>query len=162
MNTNVSLALALCTMCLVLPAAAHGEEGGGWKMPNLNPFSRKGAPPTSARISDQDEGWKMPKLLPTSNSSRTAAKPKGQSAWQRMTTGTKTFMAKTADALNPFDDAQDQEPVRITGSKNTVRRASAKKEQKPSPWLPSLWGQGDEERGPKTVNDFLNQERLKP
>src|SRR5262245_45692854 len=127
MKTKLSLALTVCVMCLVLSALAQGEEGG-WKMPNLNPFSRKGAPPTAARISDQDEGWKMPKLWPTSGAKKTAAKTKSPSTWQKMTTGTKSFMAKTADALNPFDDAQDKGPVRITGSKNTVRRPGAKKE----------------------------------
>ena len=162
MNTNASLAFSLCLMCLALPAVARGEEGGGWKMPNLNPFSRKGTPPTSARISDQDESWKMPKLWPTSNTSKATARPKGPSAWQKMTTGTKTFMSKTADALNPFDDAQDKEPVRVTGSRSAVRRASAKKEEKSGSWLPSLWGPDEEERRPKTVTDFLNQERPKP
>ena len=162
MKTKLSLALAGCMTCLVLSALARGEEGGGWKMPNLNPFSRKGGPPTSARISDQDEGWKMPKLWPTSGTKKAAPKSKSPSAWQKMSTGTKTFMAKTADALNPFDEAQDKQPVRITGSKNAVRRTAAKKEEKSGSWLPSLWKHDEEENRPKSVNDFLSQPRLQP
>ena len=160
MNTKLKLAIAALAMSLIITALARGEEGDGWKMPNLNPFSRKGAPPTSARISDQDD-WKMPKLWPTSSRSKSAAKPKSPSAWQKMTTGTKTFMAKTADVLNPFDDTEVKEPARFTGSRN-ARQAAAKKEERSGSWLPSLWGHNDEDTEPKSVNEFLSRPRPQP
>ena len=153
MNCKQAYALAFFAACLALAAAARGEEGSGWKFPNLNPFSRKAAPPTSARISDDD--WKVP----GSRAAQAQAKPKSPSVWQKMSTGTKTMFSKTADALNPFDDAKDNEPVRVTGSRNAFRQASAKKSKSGS-FLPSLWSWGSEEDDrPKDVNQFLSQPR---
>ena len=167
MHMSVKIVVAAVVVGLSLPLVVRGDEGGGWKMPNLNPFSRKGAPPTSARITD-DTSWKMPNLLPTTTTKTTAPKsysnkPKAQapSTWQKMTTGTKTVFAKTADALNPFDDANDNKPVRVTGSKNAFRQASAKKKAESSSWLPSLW-KPQEEKRPTSVNDFLSQPRPQP
>jgi hypothetical protein len=77
-----------------------------------------------------------------------------------MTAGTKTMFAKTADALNPFDDANDNKPVRATGSKNAARQASAKKKEASGSWLPSLWPA--EEKQDKSVNDFLSRPRPQP
>jgi len=153
------LVIALAFL-LVLPLVARGDDGGGWKMPNLNPFSQKAGPPTSARISD-DNAWQMPNLLPSSSKKASAAKATTPSTWQKMTTGTKTMFAKTADALNPFDDAKDKQPVRVTGSKNAFRQASAKKKAASGSWMPSLWNP-QEEKQDKTVNDFLSRPRPQP
>lgn len=146
---------------LFLPLIASGDDGGGWKMPNLNPFSRKGAPPTSAHISD-DSAWKLPNLMPASSQKRTAAtKTTAPSTFQKMTTGTKSMLAKTADALNPFDDANDKQPVRVTGSKNAARQAAAKKKAASGSWFPSMWPKPADDR-PKDVNAFLSQPRPQP
>ncbi len=154
MKNALQLGIVAVAAGLVLPLVAAAEEGSGWKLPNLNPFSRKGAPPTSARISD--DGWR----LPGSGAKSAQAKPKGPSVWQRMTTGTKTMLSKTADALNPFDDASDNQPVRVTGSRNAFRQAAAKKNAKTGSFLPSLWSWGQEEDDrPKDVNSFLSQPR---
>jgi hypothetical protein len=153
MSCKLACAIVVLATFFAFPLGASGEEGSGWKLPNLNPFSRKAAPPTSARISDDD--WK----LPGSRAAQAQAKPKGPSVWQRMTTSTKTMFSKTADALNPFDDAKDNEPVRVTGSRNAFRQASAKKSKSGS-FLPSLWNWGSEEDDrPKDVNDFLSRPR---
>jgi hypothetical protein len=148
-------------MCLSACSVARADEAGGWKLPNLNPFARPAGPPTSSRVSNGG-GIKLPKLLPGSASSRqaAAAKAKGPSAWQKMTSGAKSMASKTADVLNPFDDAKDNEPVRVTGSKNAFRQAAAKKDEQSGSWMPSLWGQKDEP--PKSVNDFLNRPRPQP
>jgi len=163
MQISVKIVVASLVIGLSLPLVVKGAEGGGWKLPNLNPFSRKGAPPTSAHISD-DSGWKMPNLLPMTSTktttSRAALKQKANapSAWQKMASGTKSMFAKTADALNPFDDANDNQPVRVTGSKNKFQQASAKKKAGSSSWLPSLWSQ-EEEQQDKSVNEFLSRPR---
>lgn len=160
-TTRVLIIVALAAP-LALPLAARSEEGG-WKLPNLNPFSRPAGPPTSARTSS-GSGLKMPSLW-TKSGSKTAAKPKGPSTWQKMTNGTKSVVSKTADALNPFDDANDkvQQPTLVTGSKNKFRQASAQKKSESGSLWPSWLGGGQEEPArPKTVNDFLNQPRLQP
>src|SRR5262245_11201475 len=38
-------------ICVLLCAASRGDDAGGWKLPNLNPFSRPAGPPTSSRVS---------------------------------------------------------------------------------------------------------------
>jgi len=153
------LVIALAFL-LVLPLVARGDDGGGWKMPSLNPFSRKAGPPTSARISDEN-AWKMPNQLPSSSKKTAPAKAAAPSTLQKMATGTKTMFAKTADALNPFDDAKDKQPVRVTGSKNAFRQASAKKKAGSSSWMSSLW-KPQEEKKVGSVNDFLSQPRPQP
>jgi hypothetical protein len=152
-------------VCLVIQALAQGDEGGGWKMPNLNPFAQPAGPPTSSRVSS-GSGLKMPKLWSTTTTKKTSVSKKAPpSTWQKMSSGAKSMAAKTADALNPFDDAKDNEPIRITGSKTTgskttARKVSAKKDEQSGSWFPSLWPK--EEPRPKTVNDFLNGKRPQP
>jgi hypothetical protein len=149
---NLSIAIALLGP-LVAASAVHAAEG--WKMPNMNPFAKKSSPPTSARVSDSGGGWKMPKLWPSSG--KPAAR-KGPSTWQKMTSGTKSMMSKTADVLNPFDDENDNPPpVEITGSNTYFSQAANRKqaEKKSSTFLPSWWSGEEEEQKPKTVSDFL-------
>ena len=123
-------------------------------MPNLNPFKKAG-PPTSARVSDSS-GFKMPKLWPSSGS--IVKKQSGPSTWQKFKSGTKSAWNKTADVLNPFDDAKDkEEPIQITGSNSFVSQAASRKdaEKKSSTFLPSWWTGEEEKAKPKTVSDFL-------
>jgi hypothetical protein len=148
--------LTALAIWLAIPAGASAENGSGWSLPNLNPFAKKGAPPTSARVSDEG-GWRLPGLMPRT-SKASAAKAKAPSTWQRMTTGTKTFFAKTADAINPFDDESDNQPVHVTGSRNKFRQAAAKKNEKTGSFFPSLWGEPEPE-APKSVTEFLNAPR---
>lgn len=157
MKSRFRLLLVVAWLLALAPLAALGEEGG-WKLPNLNPFSRQGKPPTSARVRDSGDAWKLPKLWPPATAVKPNAKQPG--AWQRMTSGTRSFFSKTADALNPFDDANDQkQPVRATGSNSAFRRASVKKEEKGGSLLPASWWGGEEKKEPRTVQDFLAQPR---
>jgi hypothetical protein len=148
--------------CLVTPV--HAE--GGWKMPSLNPFKKSG-PPTSARVSDDSSGIKMPKLWPSTGKT-IVKKPAGPSTWQKFKSGSKSVWNKTADALNPFDDANDKpEPIEVTGSNSFVNQVANRKqpasgkpgEKKPSTFLPSWWTSEDEEPKTRTVQDFLKQPR---
>jgi hypothetical protein len=145
--------VALLSVALITPAAL---AEGGWGLPNLNPFAKKAGPPTSARISDQGGGWKMPKMWPSSGKT-IVKKPAGPSTWQKVKTGTKSLMSKTADVLNPFDDAEEKQPEpSVTGSNSYFSQAANRKsaEKKPSTFLPSWWS-SEEEKEPKTVQDFL-------
>lgn len=148
----LTIAVALLC-CLVVASAVHGADG--WKMPNLNPFAKKSGPPTSARVSDSG-GLKMPKLWPSSG--KTTTTRKGPSTWQKVSSGTKSMMSKTADFLNPFNDADDNpEPTQITGSNSYFSQVANQKqaEKKSSTFLPQWWSGEEEEQKPKTVTDFL-------
>jgi hypothetical protein len=162
-KTWLALLSLFVVAALPLPGLAE-EEGFG--LPNLNPFAEKSGPPVSSSVSDAPtSGWKMPKLpnpfagLATKSS---RSKPAGPSGWQKMTTSTKTFFSKTADVLNPFDDANDkQQEIAPSGSKSIFSRTSAKKEESKGFFsLPSWsWGGEEEPKKPKTVQDFLAQPR---
>jgi hypothetical protein len=105
----------------------------------------------------------MPKLWP-GGSTTAQRKPAGPSTWQRVTTGTKNLVSTTADTLNPFNDANDNPPPpALTGSNTMFSRASnSKKAEEKSDFslIPSWpWGAKEEEKRPKTVNDFLMQDK---
>lgn len=149
--------IAFVLVCLLaIPALAPAADG--WKMPNLNPFAKKAGPPTSTRVSDSS-GWSMPNLWPSSK--KTTAK-RGPTTWQKMSSGTKSMMNKTADFLNPFDDANDDPgPTQITGSNAHFSQVANRKqpEKKSSTFLPSWLSGQEEEKEINTVHDFLNLDR---
>jgi hypothetical protein len=158
-NTRyVSLWIAVA---IIVACAGHvPAEESSWKLPNLNPFASKGQPPTASRAPKSNSvGWKMPKLWPSTSA---AKRPTGQpTSLQKMTSGTKQFFSKTADALNPWDDANDAPPQRASGSNSAFSRATKKKKESTSSGLsPASWWSSDEKDGrDKTVNDFLSRPR---
>ena len=156
--------LILLSLAFV-PVAASADDG--WQMPNLNPFAKKGGPPTSARVSDSSGGaWKMPSLMPKSKPATAARRPAQPSAWQKMTTSTKQFWSTTADTLNPFNDANDkpQQPISATGSGSYFSQTSNRKTPKAKsnsflPSWPSSETKPEEPAEPNSVNSFLSLPR---
>jgi len=163
-----TLLLIVLALAFSLTSVTGASADDGWKMPSLNPFAKKGGPPTSARVSDSTTaGWKMPSLWPSGKPRAAAArKPAQPSAWQKMTTSTKSFWSTTADTLNPFNDANDkpQQPIAATGTNSyfsqTTNRKTAKTKSKS--FLPS-WRSGEAEQDAHgtngDVNKFLSQPR---
>ena len=122
----------------------------------LNPFDNNDAPAKSSRASDDESGFHFPKL-PTPKmpdwGSKPASRPSKPSAWTRMTTGTKSFFSKTADALNPFDDADDKPKSSTRSASRSTTRQKPKQE---SGGFFSWFGSKEPEEQPlDTVNDFL-------
>jgi hypothetical protein len=166
--------ISLIVVLAALPPAAQADDAS-WKLPNLNPFSTKGKPPTSSRISNSaGGGWKMPQLWPAAPAAksnrgqanrnaigRNTAGQAPPSVWQKMTSGTKSVVSKTADALNPWDDANDKvQPPKPSGSGSAFSRATAKQSQKSGSILPTSWWPSDEKnKQPTSVNEFLSQQR---
>jgi hypothetical protein len=81
-----------------------------------------------------------------------------------MTTGTKNFLNKTADALSPWDNPDagaKPKPPGVTGSNtlfthNAPKKATPKSDQTSSSILPTGWWTGDKQADkPKSVNEFL-------
>lgn len=155
------LAVLIGSSLVAVPGLASAE--GGF-LSGLNPFNytRQKKAPVSARA-NQSSGWGMPKLWP-GGSNTAQRKPAGPSTWQRVTTGTKNLVSTTADTLNPFNDANDNPPPpALTGSNTMFSQASnSKKAEEKSGFslIPSWpWGAKEEEKRPKTVNDFLMQDK---
>ena len=125
---------------LVCPAQAES----GWKLPNLNPFSKK----TNSSASKKSS-FKMPSLIPSWGEKKShSSQP---STWSKMTDGTKDFFSKTADMLNPWD---------TPSSKKTHSSFNKKKEKKSL--FASWFSQKEEPRKPRSVAEFLKQPRPTP
>jgi hypothetical protein len=157
----IAVLIGLSIACV--PGLTSAEEGAS-PLSKLNPFSykRQKKAPVSARASDSSGGWKLPKLWP-SKTTTAQRQPAGPSTWQKMTAGTKNLVSQTADTLNPFNDANDKvEAPALTGRNTMFSQASNSKkpEEKSKSFLPSwLGGAQEEEKRPKTVNEFLLQDK---
>lgn len=101
--------------------------------------------------------WYNP--LSWGGSSAPAKKPAGPSTLQKINTGTKDFFYKSADFLNPFDDAEDEKPTKRTTYRGGYHSAS-KKKQESSSWF-SWFAPEPEPAPPQTVSEFLDLPRSK-
>jgi hypothetical protein len=156
---NRKLATSLSIGLIVALMATGSAQAGGWELPNLNPFAKKQASPSTRPSS----GWKMPSLWPSSSNTASRA-PSGPSTWQRMTSGTSAAMSKTASYLNPFGSrsttttAASPSPSGYGSPFSSTPVKGTAKESKPAAtsWL---WGDSEPKKDtrPRTVNEFLSQ-----
>ena len=155
-----------CAVCVSILFAVPAQAQEGWKLPNLNPFSKADEPkpkprkPTK-READSKSGWSLPSLNPWSSSTTktsTARKPvnNGPSTWDKMSTGTKNMWTKTKDTLNPWK--QDEPPPRRPATGLNLNSATARQPEK-KPGMFTSWMKGDKEpvESPRTVNEWLAQ-----
>jgi hypothetical protein len=159
MKSSLCSLVGAIVMSLAIPLVLAAEDGG-WKMPNLNPFSSSGQtgsgqPPTS--------GWKMPKLLPsTTAKARPKRKSNQPTTWNKMTNDTQQFFSKTADTLNPWDNKKPAPRQNLTGSNTAFTHNNAAKKVSTSSGAvaPASWFSSDKGGQRATsVSDFLSQPR---
>ncbi|MCC9604737.1 hypothetical protein LOC68_26510 [Blastopirellula sp. JC732] len=79
---------------------------------------------------------------------------KEPSTLSKMNHSTQQFFSKTADFLNPFNDA-DEKP-----KKKVIPKVSRTKETNSS-WWSSMFGGGSEPEPPETVDQFMSLDRPK-
>lgn len=157
-------------LVLAVAPAVGQEPQSGWKLPNLNPFSSGGAPkpPTS-------KPWWDPlgvsnAFSPKQQPAYQPPKPQGPGMLEKMTQGTKDAFTKTADFLNPFDDAQDRPtpapsrpPTGVNSSFGSQMQGKSASGGGEKSWTSSLpWAGGSaaqNQRDPKDVNSFLSGKR---
>jgi hypothetical protein len=122
----------------------------GWKVPNLNPFKKTSAKTNRAQASftDHVKSAGMPKFSLPSWPGATKSKEKRSrepSTMQKLGRNTKAFFGKTKRVLMPWS----------TSKKPTGSRTPKKKS-----FFGSWWpGSKPKRQTPKTVTDFLGQER---
>jgi hypothetical protein len=133
----------LATLSLAIPAAL----AEGWKMPNLNPFKKASASPNRAKASFTDNGKSggLPKLAMPRWPSQ-SKRSRGPSTMQKLNKNTKEFFGKTKNVLMPWS----------TSSKKPASSRTAKKKSFLTSWIPKP---KPKKEPPKTVTDFLGQER---
>jgi hypothetical protein len=160
--------LICCSLIVIVftfVSSSVAADEGGWKVPNLNPFSGGSHPPASGGAGQAPtSGWKAPRLwspTPAESKKRTGHAVNQPSTWNRATNGTQSFFSKTADALNPWDKKQPAAPPKLTGSnsiftnKGATRPAKKDDSVKPASW----WSSDKKSEPPRTVNGFLSQPR---
>jgi hypothetical protein len=145
--------------------AQNAPQSGSWRMPNLVPTIPGGNPNRSTMSKVVDPFGILPgNGAKASNASY--GQPQPPSMLQKMTSGTKRAASQTADFLNPFNDGPTQvKEESVTGSNSAFARQSNQQKSKTasSSWAPGwLGGAPPEQQKPKTVNDFLSQQRLQP
>ncbi len=143
----------------------------GFKLPNLNPFAKKDPAPKPAPPKPPSKSMlSWPKLpsLPKVNLFP-PKKPGEPSTWQKMNAGTKSFVDKTVDFLNPWDSKPaPKQSRRVTGTQRVYdgSPSASKQEPKtksgflpkislPNPFKPSK----PAAEPPRAVNDFLKRPR---
>lgn len=153
---NLKVPLIVSVICIVV---AVGTSPAGIHMPQLNPFAKKQQDDGVRRFREPEKKSLIPtiSLFPKRN-------PTKPSTFQKINRNTKTFFAKTADFLNPFNDGDKMPSTRpnVTGSRRTYSGGtsySSQEDKKPS-FLARLipWGKSDPEPH-KDVNSFLSQPR---
>jgi len=80
-----------------------------------------------------------------------------QSTFSKVAGGTKDFFNKTADYLNPFNDANDKPKKKTRFGGSTFR--SSKTEDTSSSWDIGSWFTTEEPRTAETVSDFMDMDR---
>jgi hypothetical protein len=156
---------ALLTFCLVLAVAVTATAAESkWKLPNLNPFSKKSSDKSTAGNHRKTErGLKLPKIDLWPNGGKTSSRRTSQpSTWAKFTTGTKNLFNKTKQALaSPWSrsDKTDRSGRRTSGS---PLGRTAKRPEKKS-FFASWFSEDEEEpKRPIAPHEWLNQPRPRP
>ena len=151
------LASGLVLSMVVTASAAEP----GWKLPNLNFFSKKNSDTSTNRHTHKKStGLAFPKINLWPSQRRATGSRSGQpSTWSRLNRGTKTFFKKTKEALAaPWIAASEKSK---SSHRNSARRHSSvsrKHPEKKKSFFAS-WFQEEEPKKPQTITDFLNQPR---
>ncbi|MCA9178387.1 MAG: hypothetical protein KDB14_28195 [Planctomycetales bacterium] len=147
-----SLAVAMVA-ALACSAAAVGQEasteaGGGWRLPNLNPFRRstEAMPEPSAAAESQGRGPRVPRpSLPSfsraANSDRAASEPDSGprfNPFQRIGNGARTFFSSAKNTVTrPFRrgdaDAESRPPTFARTASTDKGRGSFFRREAPAP-----------------------------
>ncbi len=143
-NWTARCLAALLFFALSGPAIA----GDGWSMSSLNPF-KKASTDKRARGNLTDAGKSGSFLSASRPSTRsyTTRQKEEPSTFEKMSQGTKSFFTKTKDTLTPWSKSSSK------------KKPSAPKSPSKKSFLSSWWPKKKEPPKPKTVGDFLAQDR---
>jgi len=139
--SSVRAPLIVSAVCVVV-AVTGSSAWDGFKLPNLNPFSRKPAEATTPRSSARDAE---------------PAKPSALATWSR---NTRQSIADSTRWMNPWARPKMPESSpNLTGGRWSA--TSPKREEPKEPnWLSRMFGAGkQEEERVDTVPDWLNSPR---
>jgi hypothetical protein len=158
----------LCVLVLGLVSTVSAEEKT-WKLPKLNPFSKKGSGRATARIADESPGrFSLPKLsLPKVNlwpkrSAAPARKSGGPSALTKLNRSSKQLLAKTKRAVTPWTWSSDRKKKPTSSSARVARARGDAPTGSRQPFYSGLFARKPEPKKIESVNDWLALPRPSP
>jgi len=156
-QTRWTLVVA-CLAYALTSVHAWGETKSGF---NWNPFAKTVASKPAASSSKSPSGFKLPSLWPTSGETK-KKRTTEPSAWEKFSRETKSMFEKTTDTLTFWDN--DKATDKPQGYDSVRSRFGVKKKEEEKKSFFSSWFSGEEEKParPRTVSEFLNQDKPQP
>lgn len=146
---NRACAWSWLATLLVALVTASSRADEGWSLSKLNPFATK---PKSSKTSPTRN---VSDAKSSGNSLNPFAKKPATSAPIKSTTSRRksepSVLTKTWETITPWDDHPAKKPAPL------VTKKSSKANEKS--WWDSFFGPAEEVKQPKTVNEFLDQEK---
>jgi hypothetical protein len=125
----------------------------GWSLSKLVPFQKSSASKRAhASVSDGDRSGGLPRMsVPNRGTkSRPPDGPSEPSTLSKLNQGTKDFFGKTKDVLMPWSKSSKKPAARPVSTTRTATK---------TPWYKSWIPQKKQQQKPKTVSEFIGQDR---
>lgn len=152
MNLTRWTVVVACVVFALASARSGAETKSGF---SLNPFAK------SSESKSASSGFKLPSLWPASEQKPVNKRPAEPSAWDKFTGETKAMFDKTTDTLTFWD--KDKKPAKKAPDSVRNRYGVKKKVEEKKPfWSSWFSGQDEEPHRPRTVSEFLNQDKPQP
>lgn len=154
MNQTRWFVVLACGLAGLVSVAFGAESKSNF---SLNPFAKSGSTKSSSTGVKSSSLWPTSTQKNASGQKKVAKRPAEPTMWDKFTAGTKSAFHKTTDALTFWD--KDKSSAKKAPSSVRNRYGVQKKEETSSFWPSWLSGQDDEPKRPRTVSEFLNQEK---
>jgi hypothetical protein len=142
-----------CVAFALASARSWAETKSGF---NLNPFAK------SSDSKQASSGFKLPSLWPASDQKKVTKRSTEPSAWDKFTKETKSMFEKTTDTLTFWDNDKPSGKSKTHDSVRSRYGVKKKEEEKKSFFSNWFSSQDEEPKRPKTVSEFLNQDKPQP
>jgi hypothetical protein len=155
-NLTRSTVLVACVVFALASARSWAETKSGF---NLNPFAKSTA---ASKPKTNSSGFKLPSLWPASEQKKVTKRSTEPSAWDKFSSESKAMLDKTTDAITFWDN---DKPAAKSHAPDSVRnRFGVKKKEEEKKSFFSGWFSSKEEEPsrPRTVSEFLNQDKPQP
>lgn len=154
MNLARPTVLVACVVFALGSARAWAETKSGF---SLNPFAKT---TSASKSSSSSSGFKLPSLWPASDQKKVTKRSAEPSAWDKFTTESKAAFNKTTDAITFWDN--DKPAKKAPDSVRNRYGVKKKDEEKKSFFSNWFSGKDEEPSRPRTVSEFLNQDKPQP
>lgn len=152
MNQTRWTLVVACVVFALASARSSAETKSGF---NLNPFAK------ASDSKSASSGFKLPSLWTTADQKPVHKRPTEPSAWDKFTSESKAMFDKTADTLT-FWDNDKKSAKKAPQSVRSRYGVKKKEEEKKSFWSGWFSNQEEEPGRPRTVSEFLNQDKPQP